>query len=66
MIEMLFSNLLTNTVKLVNKGHSWEQYILAFVGSWLLSRGQYLYKLALWDSGARPLFTCWPLFIGDR
>ena len=26
MIEMLFSNLLTNTVKPVNKGHSWEQY----------------------------------------
>ena len=33
MIEMLFSNLLTNTVKPVNKGHSWEQYTLAFVGT---------------------------------
>ena len=62
MIEMLLSNL----VKPVNKGHSWEQYTLAFVGSWLLSGGQFLYKLALWDSGVRPLFTSWPLFIGDR
>ena len=32
---------------------------------WLLFRGQFMYKLAIWDSGNWPLLTGWPLLGGD-